>query len=249
MNRLIKAESFRLRKHVFFLFVCMILLGLFPMVGALDVEIRNANLEIQIRQSSMLIMFFMMIFPAIYAGVTGTLYDGGKIGFYEIMAGNKAWSIIFSKILTDGLFFLLLTVISTCGYYVYVGIIKGVGNMDHLAVRMLLIILVLAHVVFGSVLVTLCFRQVKTGMIMNFMRFWLVDILFFPFLMWLFGTAFEMPKLAMHFSYMCLTNQLMILVSEPMHAMIVWHVLIGFAAEFALWYFIIDLGFRKRKIA
>lgn len=249
MNRLIKAESFRLRKHVFFLIVCAILLGLIPTVSALDVDLRNANLEIQMKQSSMIIMFFMMIFPAIFAGVTGTLYDGGKIGFYEIMAGNKACSIVFSKILTDGLFFLLLTVVSTCGYYAYVGISKGVGNLNHMPVRMLLIILVLAHVVFCSVLVTLCFRQVKTGMIMNFMRFWLVDILFFPFLMWLFGTVFEMPKLAMHFSYMCLTNQLMILVSEPMHAMIVWHVLIGFAAEFALWYFIIDFGFRKRKIA
>ena len=190
MNKLIKAESFRLRKHIFFVIICAILLGLIPTVSALDVDLRNANLEIQMKQSSMIIMFFMMIFPAIFAGVTGTLYDGGKIGFYEIMAGNKAWSIIFSKILTDGLLFLLLTVVSTCGYYVYVGFSKGVGNLDHMAVRMLLIILVLAHVVFCSVLVTLCFRQVKTGMIMNFMRFWLVDILFFPFLMWLFGTVF-----------------------------------------------------------
>ena len=249
MNRLIKAESFRLRKHVFFVIVCAILLGLIPTVSALNVDLRNANLEIQIKQSSMIIMFFMMIFPAVFAGVTGTLYDGGKIGFYEIMAGNKARSIIFSKILTDGLFFLLLTVVSTCGYYTYVGFCKGVGNLDHMAVRVLLIILVLAHVVFCSVLVTLCFKQVKTGMIMSFMRFWLVDILFFPFLMWLFGTVLNMPSLAMHFSYMCLTNQLMILVSEPMHAMITWHVLLGFAAEFALWYFIIYLEFRKRKIA
>ena len=191
----------------------------------------------------------MMIFPAVFASVTGTLYDGGKIGFYEIMAGNKAGAIVLSKILTDGVFFLLLTVVATCGYYVYVGFSKGVGNLDHMAVRMLLIILALAHVVFCSILITLSFKQVKTGMVMNFMRFWIVDTLFFPFLMWLFGTVLEMPKLAMHFSYMCLTNQLMILVSEPMHAMIIWHVLLGFAAEFALWYFIIDFGFRKRKIA
>lgn len=249
MNRLIKAESFRLRKHVFFLILCSILCGLIPAVSLLDAEFRNASLEIQIKQSSMIIMFFMMIFPAVFASVTGTLYDGGKIGFYEIMAGNKAGAIVLSKILTDGVFFLLLTVVATCGYYVYVGFSKGVGNLDHMAVRMLLIILALAHVVFCSILVTLCFKQVKTGMIMSFMRFWIVDIIFFPFLMWLFGTVLEMPKLAMHFSYMCLTNQLMILVSEPMHAMIIWHVLLGFAAEFALWYFIIDFGFRKRKIA
>ena len=67
--------------------------------------------------------------------------------------------------------------------------------------------------------------------------------------MWLAGTVMDLKQLALHFSYMSLTNQLMILVSEPLDAMIVLHVLLGFAAEFALWYVIIDLGIRKRKIA
>jgi hypothetical protein len=67
--------------------------------------------------------------------------------------------------------------------------------------------------------------------------------------MWLAGTVMDLKKLALHFSYMSLANQLMILVSEPLDAMIVLHVLLGFAAEFALWYVIIDLGIRKRKIA
>lgn len=248
MNRLIKAESFRLKKHVSFLIICVILYGLIPAIGLITGQ--DSNLEIQIKESgAILIMFYMMIFPAIFSGITGTLYDDGKIGLYEIMAGNKVGSIVFSKIMTDGLFFLLLSVVSTFGYYIYVGFSKGVGNLDHMPVRMLLIVLVLAHVIFCSILITLSFRQVRMGMIMSFMRFWIFDTLFFPFLTWLFGTVLEMPKLAVHFSYACLTNQLMILVSEPMHAMIAWHVLLGFAVEFALWYFIIDFEFRKRKIA
>ena len=56
-------------------------------------------------------------------------------------------------------------------------------------------------------------------------------------------------SLTMIISYMSLTTQLMILVSEPVDTMIALHVLLGFAIEFALWYFIIDLGIRKRKIA
>jgi hypothetical protein len=67
--------------------------------------------------------------------------------------------------------------------------------------------------------------------------------------MWLAGTVMGYEKLALHIAHTSLMNQMMILISEPVDSMIVLHVLIGFAAEFALWYFIIDTGIKKRKIA
>ena len=165
------------------------------------------------------------------------------------MAGNKTLAIVLSKIATDGVLFLSLTVLSACSYYIVAGIRNGLGSFDHALLRLFLVILVLAHVAFCSVLITLCIRQVRSGVAICFMRFWIVDILFFPFMMWLTGKVMNLTSLSLHFSYMSLTNQLMILVSEPLHGMIVIHVLLGFVLEFALWYFIMDLGIRKRKIA
>ena len=247
MNKLIKAEGFRLRRQITFLLVCTVIYGLIPAVTSINAW--EANLGTQLEGSGITVMSLMMLFPPIFASITGNLYDHGKLGYYEIMAGNKTFGIVFSKLATDGALFLVLTAVATCAYYVFAGIRNGFGGFDHALIRLLLILLVLAHLVFCCVLITLCVRQVRTGAVACFMRFWIIDILFFPFLMWLAGTVMDLKQLALHFSYMSLTNQLMILVSEPLDAMIVLHVLLGFAAEFALWYVIIDLGIRKRKIA
>ena len=247
MNKLIKAEGFRLREQIAFLLICSVICGLIPVITSINAW--DADLGTQVGGSGITIMSIMMLFPPIFASITGNLYDHGKLGFYEIMAGNKPFAIVFSKLATDGVLFLVLTVIAACAYYVYAGFRNGLGSFDHPLIRLFLVILVLAHIAFCSVLISLCIRQVRSGAVACFMRFWIVDILFFPFLMWLFGTVLDLKQLALHFSYMSLTNQLMILVSEPVDTMIALHVLLGFAIEFALWYFIIDLGIRKRKIA
>ncbi len=248
MNRLMKAEVFRLRKNITFLLICSVIFGLIPVIGSINY--RDADLATQVGGSAgLIIMSIMMLFPPIFASITGNLYDHGKLGFYEIMAGNKTPVIVFSKIATDGALFLVLTVLSASTYYVIAGIRHGLGGFDHVLLRLLLVILVLAHVAFCSILITLCVRQVRAGAVACFMRFWIIDILFFPFLMWFAGTVMEWKNLAMHFSYMSLTNQLMIVVSEPVDAKMILHVVLGFAAEFAIWYFIIDFGIRKRKIA
>ena len=247
MNKLIKAESFRLRGQITFLLICSVICGLIPAV--MSINAWNADLGTLLSGSGITVMSVMMLFPPIFASITGNLYDHGKLGYYEIMAGNKTFAIVFSKLATDGILFLALTVVSTCAYYVFAGIRNGLGNFDHALIRLLLIILVFAHMIFCCILITLCVRQVRSGAVACFMRFWIVDTLFFPFMMWLTGSVMNLKQLSLHFSYMSLTNQLMILVSEPIDVMITLHVLFGFALEFAIWYFIIDWGFRKRKIA
>ena len=243
MNRLVKAEAYRLKRHLFFLVACSLACGFFPVISSINVL--KEDLTTQLGSSGIIIMAVMMLFPPIFGGITGGLYDEGKLGLYEIMAGNKTSAIILSKILTDGMLFLVLTLISATGYYVVAGICHGVGSLDHMAVRALLIILTLAHVAFCSVLMVLFIQRLKSAAAMCFLRFWIVDLTVFPFLMWLTGSVLGWKELALHFSYMSLTNQLMILVSEPMHGMIAAHVLLGFAVEFAFWYILI--AFRRRK--
>ncbi|MBR4733424.1 MAG: hypothetical protein IK081_11720 [Lachnospiraceae bacterium] len=247
MNRLIKAESYRLGKHISFLVICTVICGLIPVITAINYV--GADLGTQLQQSGMMIMAIMMLYPPLFASVAGTLYDQGKLGYYEIMAGNSPFSIVFSKILTDGILFLALTFVTGCGYYIFAGFRWGLGSFDHVVGRLLLLIVALARVAFCSVLILLVVRKSKTGIVTCFMRFWIVDIMVFPFFTWLFGTIMKMPELGLHFSYMSLTNQLMIIITEPIDGMMIVHVLLGFVIEFALWYFIIDLGIRKRKIA
>ncbi|MBP5265128.1 MAG: hypothetical protein J6Z33_12285 [Lachnospiraceae bacterium] len=247
MSRLIMAEAFRLRKRVMFLLVCCAICAFIPMIAAMG--FRDADLQTQIGTSGGIAAMFMMIFPLLFASISGSLYDEGKLGFYEIMAGNKPYRIAFSKILTDGVLFLTLTVVASCAYYVFVGFRYGLGGFDHAFVRLLLVILTMARIAFCSVLIALCFRHTGTGMIGCFLRFWIVDNAVFPFFMWFAGSVLEWERLSLHFSYVSIINQLMISVSEPVDSMIVGHILLGFLIEFALWYLLVDLGIRKRKIA
>lgn len=247
MNRLIKAEAFRLRRYIFTMVMCTVVFGIIPPICSINTW--KETLGVQLEGSGILIMAVMMILPPIFAETTGKLYDQGKLGFYEIMAGNKTPVIVFSKIMTDGMLFLGMIAMASCGYYTYAGISRGLGSFDHWLVRLLLLIVVFAHIAFCSVLIVLCLRSTNSGTVICFLRFWIVDIALLPFLAWLFGSVFEWPELAIHFSYMSLTNQMMILISEPMHGKIVWHVLLGITLEFAFWYSILDYEMRKRKIA
>ncbi|MCR5459831.1 MAG: hypothetical protein K6F51_08050 [Acetatifactor sp.] len=247
MNRMMKAEAFRLKRRLPFLIACTVICGLMPLVNSLSVI--DQDLGTQIAWSGVIIMAVMMIFPLIFSGISGSTYDQGKLGFYEIMAGNKTSGIVFSKIFTAGILYLVMIVVSSCAYYVFVGFSKGLGSFDHALIRFLLVIVILARVAFCSILITLMIRRPPIGVAACYARFMIIDVTGFPFLAWLSGTVMGLPKLALHFNYMSLTNQLMITVSEPVGSMIVLHVLLGFVIEFALWYFIIDLGIRKRKIA
>lgn len=247
MSRMMKAEAFRLRKRLLFLLICCAACSLLPVIGASDV--RGADLKTQIVVSGGFFAIIMMIFPLLFANISGSLYDEGKLGFYEIMAGNKPHGIIFSKILTDGILFLTLTVVMSCTYYVIVGIRYGLGGFDHALIRLLLVIAVMARIVFCSILITLACRNTGTGMAVCFLRFWIADNTVLPFFTWLSGNVLEWKRLSLHFSYASLINQLMIPVIEPVDSMIVLHVLLGFLIEFALWYLLVDLGIRKRKIA
>ena len=145
--------------------------------------------------------------------------------------------------------FLLLAVFSCCAYYICVGLSRGVGGFDHALIRLLLVIIVLAHMVSCSVLFALLFRSPGWAGGMSYVRFFIFDSTGLPFLMWLAKDVMGYPALGQHFAYMSVTNQLMILISEPLDATIVLHVLLGAVVEFAFWYLLIHRGIRKRKIA
>ena len=247
MNRLIKAELFRLKPRIPFMLLCTAVFASITVLNSL--ERIDQDLGTQIGGSAVIMMFALMILPCVFAAITGKLYDNGKLGRFEIMAGNRTAAIVFSKIFTDGIIFLIISVIGCCGYYVFVGFYRGTGSFDHALIRLLLIVIVLAHIVCCSILIALCLRRHAMGAVVCYIRFLLIDSAGIPFLMWLVGTVMGYEKLALHIAHTSLMNQMMILISEPVDSMIVLHVLIGFVAEFAIWYFIIDTGIKQRKIA
>ena len=108
MNKLIKAEGFRLKRQITFLLICSVICAMFPAVTSIDSW--NADLGTQVGGCGITIMSILMLFPAIFASITGSLYDHGRLGYYEIMAGNKTFAIVFSKLATDGVLFLVLTI-------------------------------------------------------------------------------------------------------------------------------------------
>lgn len=250
MNRLIKAEIFRLRQSMPFMILCTVVFVVMSVLNATEYIDQDLGVQITDLQGSPVVMMFaLMVLPCVFAAVTGKIYDNGKLGRYEIMAGNKTAAIVFSKLITDGILFLIVSVIGCCGYYIFIGFYRGTGAYDHALLRLLLIIVVLAHIALCSILIALCVRHHALGAVICYIRFLILDSAGIPFIMWLAGTVMGKEKLALHIAHTSLMNQMMILVKEPVNSRIVLHVLIGLLVESAFWFLIIDLGIKKRKIA
>ena len=95
MNRLIKLEIYRfthMKKvmlYVILLFGLLIVTLIMQYLGCLKDPV-----SLLVGGSSMIMMVGMMLVPAVSAYAIGQLYNKGRIGYYEIMAGNKISHII-----------------------------------------------------------------------------------------------------------------------------------------------------------
>jgi hypothetical protein len=250
MSKLIKAELYRFihtGNGLLYMILGTIIMAAIPVSnGIVNID---GDLASHMDETGAIIYFILMLFPPAIALVSGQLYNKGKAGFYEIMAGNKIHKIIFSKLLTDGVIFWLMIAVSGLGFYIWMGIRNGIGSLDMVWARLVLALIVMAQIAVCSVMITINSRKLGESIFICWARFMIIDSVIFPMLMWLAGTVLGFKILALNISYLSLMNKLMILTQEPVDAMIVLHVILGFIVEFVIWYALIYHGMKNRNFA
>ena len=260
MNRLMKAEFYRFRHsgHFFwYVIIGTLFVAAIPFISYLDML--NQNLAVILGQevdtvgamgntisADVSIMMILMVLPPVIAVVSGQLYNKGKLGYYEIMTGNKPVQVILSKICTDGMIFFGLTAFALLGFYVYIGAVNGTGSIVNPAGKLIIEMILIAQITIGSVMIMMVMKKPGAAGVMCYMRFLIFDSMGLPFLMWLAGKL-GLNKLAMHFSYMSIMNKMQIALHSDVDTTLVLHTVFGFIAEFILWYFIIYRTIVKKK--
>lgn len=248
MNRLMRAEWYRIwhsgniRVYVV---LAALLFAVFPVFGSLGMMKEPLITHIMAGAEMMPFLILMLVSPMVALAV-GILYSKGKLGYYEVMAGNKIPAVIFSKLLTDGVFFTILVTVSLTLFYIIMGCKNGLGGYDHVAERYLLLTLIITRVVLTGILITLCFRSLAASVV-AYLRFSVVDIILFELLAWLVSEVFGgSEKLVENLRLMAVMYQISyVFLMEP-NQQIILQVVLGLLVEFILWYSFCYIGMKKR---
>ena len=246
MNRLIRAELYRLRHtgHLFWYAILLPMLFIF-MPYILCMDLMDKPLDNSIESLGTICVLVYNFFPALAAGIAGQLFTRGKLGYYEVMAGNKPSQIIMSKICSDGLFFSVIYTVCVSAFYVFLGIKNGVGTITHPLIRLALFAIVMTHLVVTSIMIMMASKKAVTAVVLSYFRFMVFDIAAMPAL------AFVAEKLgfsgARNFiGRMIVFNQLEMAAMEPVNINTTLHIILGFIGEFIFWYIIVYRGIKKR---
>ena len=247
MNRLLKAEWFRLR-HTgrltwwsYFMTVVIILITYFLCMDRID-----QPLDALIPSLGTIVILIFNFIPAGVAGISGQLYNKGKLGYYEVMAGNSPGSIIFSKLLTDGVFFSVLTIIASTAFYIFIGIKNGIGSMDHPFIRLVLYSIAVIHVVFGSVMIMMYSKKAITGALLAYFRFMVFDIAVINIAM-LIARQLGLETVELHLMHMIMMNQMQMAAMDVISARMVLHIVLGFIGEFLFWYVLVYRSMKNKR--
>ncbi len=244
MNRLVKAEVFRLKKNMLFWILICILLAFMPLFACIDML--GEKLDVQLESISLTVFIGFMIIPAIIAYISGRIYGKGRIGYYEIMAGNPIKNIILSKVFVDGIIFSVTSMLSISLFYIIIGIKNGLGTVDMPFVRLGLLFIAVMRICICSVLIMMTVRNSSLGAGIAYLRFMIFDSAIVPLIMYLVNEL-GLEKLHEHLQYSIVLNQIMMAALGQINKPLVFHIIIGFAAEFILWYLIVYYGMKKKK--
>ena len=118
----------------------------------------------------------IMILPVITAVSVAMLYHN-KTGYYQIISGHKISNILLSKILIDGVFLSLIWVLSLLIYYTYYGMVNGAVGLDHIPIRIMLVVITALRTGIAGVLMAETIEHPAAG-VLAFIRFLFIDGLF-----------------------------------------------------------------------
>lgn len=240
MNRLIKAEWYRVSKTYRLLFWTVVLCVFFTYIGwmQIDADISTGDLALgeYMEFGSMILMYMAMLVGGMYV----TAYENKMLN-YEIMAGNKISHILLSKtvIVTP---ILTAVVTALAGFiYVYFGETNGYGEMGDMAIRFVLYGLLAARVCLCAIFIMTTFKSV-IGMFVVFIRFMALEGVGIMIVALLFEDSDNLSAAACAL----VSGQTTVLGTSPMTSSIVVACIVSGIVETILWYVLSYNSYKKK---
>ncbi|MCM1159862.1 MAG: hypothetical protein NC412_01445 [Roseburia sp.] len=246
MYRLMKAEWYRLRhssKLIKWLFVlCMVCVSL-PLF--VDIEVIRRNLAENLLAAQSSLTFFMAGFLPLFSAVIIGIAYMNRTAYYEVMAGNKIYQIVLSKVFVDAGVVNVSVFLCLGIYWTVIGLCNGIGEIGQLPLRFVLLFFVLFHICTSGVLIITSVRQIL-GAILAYMRFVLAETVIM-FVLQVFEENFSetmIAKIADWFILLKLTKILNFEYEITNH--LIFTVAVGFLIEIAFWFGISYIGMKKQ---
>lgn len=175
MNRLVKAEWYRVTKTYHLLLWSVILCAFLTFVGWLQISEESLS-GIQSMGEFMEFAGMIMSYLAMFVGGMYVTSYENKMLNYEIMAGNKISHILLSKAV---LIAPILTAIVTgfVGFiYIYFGEQNGYGDSEYVVAKFLLFAGAILRACLCSIFIMTTFKSV-IGMFVVFLRFMVFEVI------------------------------------------------------------------------
>ncbi len=167
MNRLMKAEWYRVRhssRLTEWLAVACVFSAVLPVL--IDFEVLKKNLTENMMAVQMTMSFFVPCLLSVFAATIVGIAYMNKTAYYEVIAGNKIYQIIFSKVFVDASLVAVPVFLSMGIYWLIIGCHNGVGEISQLPLRFVLIFIMFYHFCACGILMMTAFRQIAaTGLV------------------------------------------------------------------------------------
>ncbi len=243
MNRLLKAEWYRVRKSYGILKWIFVLLGLIAFVSWYEVSQDYEGYG----GLTLLLSHIVTTGNSIYmvALLLGGCYVASyenKLLHYDIMAGNKVSHVILSKCLTVAPLLVLFETLLAAGMTGCVGMALGMEDVEVWWSRLALFGCINLRVLMTTVLIMTVFKGVL-GMGVIFLRFLLLDGMAMMFLA-LLATEGN-PLLAAIYKTM-VGPQYVMLAEKELGRMDVTFIVGAMAVEIGAWYVVSYISHRRR---
>ncbi|MBQ9278856.1 MAG: hypothetical protein IJ224_09530 [Lachnospiraceae bacterium] len=228
MNRLLRAEWFRMTKTMRFWLLAIILVLFGAVVPFINGPENAGEYLVQTGEDSAMIL---ILFVAMFAAVLTATAFGNRTVYYEVMSGKRPMQILVSKCLVIAGTITGVMGVSFVAATLIFGSAKGYGELDDVAVRLLLYIVVLLHATVMGVLMVTTFRG-ALGAVICYLRFMFVDSLVSIIL----EVSFEnSPSKYMKYMRWLLMSQPMSVFGEKITGEVVCAILMSFVLETLLW--------------
>ena len=239
MNRLLRAEWFRMTKTMRFWLLAIILVLFGAVVPFINGPENAGEYLIQTGEDSAMLL---ILFVAMFAAVLTASAFGNRTVYYEVMSGKRPMQILVSKCLVIAGTITGVMGVSFVAATLIFGSAKGYGELDNVAVRLLLYIIVLLHATVMGVLMVTTFRG-ALGAVICYLRFMFVDTLVSIIL----EVSFEnSPSKYMKYMRWLLMSQPMSVFGEKISGEVVCAILMSFVLETLLWGGLSYIFMRKR---
>lgn len=246
MNRLIRAEWYRVR-HSSNLIKWLIALSLICVALPLlmDIEILQRNLTENLIADQTTLTIFTVAFLTIFSAVIVGIAYMNKTAYYEVMAGNKIYQIVFSKVFVDAVLVSVSVFLCLGIYWTVIGVCNGIGEIDRLPFRLCLLFLVLFQVCVTGILIATSVRHILSTVLVYF-RFDVAETFIIAFLP-IFEEKLSKNMLTRIMDWFTVTKLTKILSFEyEITDHLIFAVIAGLLIESAFWFGISYIGMKKK---